>query len=811
MVTVSKTADQILSIFLVVASAIMLFSVSTTYGDTNDSLVVSLVSSEYTWAHKYSNQSCLFEIHPQDNYSINSVSFKVIAADGSYILGTSSTYVEGVQNETDWLLWRTPSTFNLSQDNYTCIARVVQNTYPGTTENISNATIYPISKRGLPGCAGSPDCNITTQTILPSGGDYLHRNIIIKANLKTESHLNLSIADTLNITSAGAIILDTDSDQYELRIVAKDFENNGSISGNGIAGTSTVGGFCTGCTYGDNGSNGANISISAETFNNTGSINLQGGNGGSSSAGCSHYGNICGITAICCNATEGGDGGRIYLNISTPDVYNTGTINLKGGSGGDGVGCCDYGTCAANPASGGNGGNITIIAYDLKSSGSIYLSGGDGGDGAMGCTPYVCSGGADGGDGGNSSSLVYNELNITGYLSSPGGSAGSGAGSCGGGSAGVSGHHNITYCSVLAGHEWTKITPTATNYSGSCYSRPVVNISAPNSSTSNITILLQNFTSQFNGSSGYYDAFEIWLSQDNGSTWRRYTPTENSTNAPTYTDSSYNFTTHRLANSTTNLVGVRTYNSTTKLYSEFTESDTFNTTLIPTSLSQASEPSGTTETTAISFYCNYTNLSTDEPIRSPTAYIQLDSNVYPMTYNNTTSNFHYYNTNTTWEAGNHTWRCLFAKADYEPQNGTNTTIELTGFGIEYASSKTNVSIVCPFPTIYNIIPAGQKAGIGIIRILHYNTTVLSNYSILLNNSLPVGVNVYGRCDQFVSGSSLSGWTLLSTTEPFECWQNVNTTNDSAYIWLKSNCIGAIPGAYVPFNYIIYDSSDRYER
>lgn len=169
-----------------------------------------------------------------------------------------------------------------------------------------------------------------------------------------------------------------------------------------------------------------------------------------------------------------------------------------------------------------------------------------------------------------------------------------------------------------------------------------------------------------------------------------------------------------------------------------------------------------------------------------------------MSFNNTAKTY-YWNNNQTLLAGPHWWRCSMDKANYRSFLGTNTSINVSGFGIVLASGQTSVKLACPFPTISGMTPAGQKAGIGIFRIVNYNSTALHNYSLFLNNTVPPGVTVYARCDRF--SPQLTGWTALSTDTGYKGLLDINSTNSSAYCWLRMDCVSATPGTYTPIDYV----------
>jgi hypothetical protein len=204
----------------------------------------------------------------------------------------------------------------------------------------------------------------------------------------------------------------------------------------------------------------------------------------------------------------------------------------------------------------------------------------------------------------------------------------------------------------------------------------------------------------------------------------------------------------------------------------------------------------------VTFFCNFTNTSGSQ-IYAATPTLILDGVSYDMSFNTTTGVYYYVNNN-TWYSGIHTAQCSISKADYS--TATNTTnVSMDNFAIFLASNKSSVKLSCPFPTISSITPAGQRAGVGMFRIVNYNLTSLKNYSITLNNTPPTGVYIYARSGSFVSGASRSGWTLLDTISAPFLIKNLNASNTSAYIWLVMDCINAPVGTTDPFNFIIAEA------
>jgi len=112
-----------------------------------------------------------------------------------------------------------------------------------------------------------------------------------------------------------------------------------------------------------------------------------------------------------------------------------------------------------------------------------------------------------------------------------------------------------------------------------------------------------------------------------------------------------------------------------------------------------------------------------------------------------------------------------------------SSINGTNFQVHYAGNISSIAVVCPFPTIDNIVPYPQDAKHGILRVQNLNTTHTKNYSIKLNASLPTGVSAYSRCDRF----SLYNGTWHNANSSYTCLTGVSSNNTSAYIWMKFNC------------------------
>jgi hypothetical protein len=268
------TQQQVISAFLTISTALLLFSVLVQWGDINPSLTIQIVKSNYDWAHPGSSQQCVFEIHPKDGTTINSVSMRAIDASGAYVFGSSSAWVQSNRDEFDSLIWRS-NNFTATSVNYTCIIRVLENTFPGISETITNASFYTLNKSGLPGCIGSADCTLTSAVTLYAPGNYLHRNIELRANLNTNSNLSITATNSFIINTTGALIITSPS---QINITSQRVTNLGTINGNGATNQDA-----------------SNITfIGVQTFTNTNIINLKGGSLSQGAYGCTH------CSASCC-------------------------------------------------------------------------------------------------------------------------------------------------------------------------------------------------------------------------------------------------------------------------------------------------------------------------------------------------------------------------------------------------------------------------------------------------------------------------------------------------------------------------------
>ena len=719
--------------------------------------VYAQLVTDTTWAYNTVQLPCVWEVHPNSTKTINSVSY-----------GSPGNYTDCTQNSSDFLLW-TCSYIAVSGGNQSCPQiKVVQNEFPGTSENLFNGTLVTPNINAVTGCLGSADCVVPGSNL---AYNVTHRSITIPIGT-TLTLANNTVIRAFKINNSGAIVVPAYSTVTFDDIDT--FINSGTISGAG-----------------------ANIVFNrTRSFSNSGSVLLTGTAGSQGSpCKCTPSPNLhCGVVYGSAGTT-GLPGGDIVATNSNVIFNNSGTINLKGGAGGDagpgsvGNECdlCGSGIYSAYPifqyrpaGTGGISGQILLgNSFQFVNSGTVYADAGAGG--AAGPFAY-CAAGSQG-IGNNNSLNVTNFTKITGTMSATGI---------------PNGQWSINTCGADPANNYSMTTPTAVTASFTCMVPPnAPSVATPNA-TSSYTLLLNNVTTYFAIPTS--TGAEVWISYDNQGNWTRLVPSESDFSALSYNTTNYSFATSRLPNSTKAAIRVRSFNVSTGLYSAYANSSLFNVTPISTILNATSSPSGSTSTNAVTFSCNYTN-SSNFAIEAATAYAIVDGVPNAMSYN-TTSKVYYYVNTAAWVSGIHNWSCNISKANYQSQQSNTTNITLTGFSIIIAGGRASVLLTCPFPTMYGMTPAGQKAGIGIFRIQNNNATVNKNYTLFLNNTLPPGVTVYGRSDKFISNpSNYTGWTALSQLTGWQAFSNLNSTNASAYVWLKMDCIGATPGNYTPFSYV----------
>jgi hypothetical protein len=760
------------------------------------------------WATAGTSYPCIWEIHPANNKTINSVSF-----------GSPGSWSACTQNTSDWLLWSCSSAA-AATGNVTCPQiRVVQNEYPGTSETLYTKNMTFLDTQSFNGL----DVTLTSGTV--SNGTYRYRNLLVSGAITITGNATFIVLENITIDTAGSITVDGGSySPYTLNVTALRFVNRGTLSGDGAQGINSEVGTCGSlyscgqCYYGGGtGYPGARIFINVASFNNTGTITINGGKGGSASCttcgggGGGYYGGSC-------SAGKGGAGGSLTLSETVADYSSTGSVSMVGGAGGDATACCGAAVCSGTGGSGGSGGNFTALSLNFTQLGTVNTRGGAGAASAACSSHNPCQGtgvwfsgstpAQPGGTGGYTLLNVSQNISIQNSWTATGGDGGAASvwfsAYCGAASAGSNGQNNATYCANGSGMDWTKFNPTATASIRSCLYQPVATFSTPNAST-NITTYYQNLTSTLSTSASDI-AYELWISTDNASSWTPVTSNYTSF-LPSRYNSSFVLDTYRMGVDTPNTSMMRAlaYNNTSKVFgADYIYSSRFTMGNIPVNVSGYATPNGTVSTSIVTFYCKMTNSTDATPLQAATAYLHLDGTSYAMSYDVSTGYYNYTNNN-KWVAGNHSWSCVMGKSSYRSVNTSNTSILLSGFGIFYPSGYSSVKLTCPFPTIYSMTPAGQKAGIGIFRIVNYNSTNLKNYSLILNNTPPVGVYLYARSGSFLSGTSRTNWSQLSTTNTTPVLSNVNASSTNAYVWLVMDCVSVTPGNYTPVSYIFVES------
>jgi hypothetical protein len=745
------------------------------WGVPQTSVYAQLLPAEQ-WLYAGASASCIWEIHPNTTKTINSVSY-----------GSVGSWTACSQSSTDWLLW-TCGSVAAAEGIVACPqVRVVQNEFPGTSETLTtqNMTFKTASVKGaiFPGCS-SPDCTITSSASIPAG-TYFLRNLKIDAALTMEGNVSIITTENFTIGTTGGATIASSSNPYKFNVTAYKILNLGTLSASGTAELP-----------------GADIYLSAQSVNNTaGTITLNGGNGNNGGAYCGSY-PPTGSWAS--NGGDGARGGTITITANTPTDIQLGTIIGNGGRGGNGAGCCSYDALASNGGKGGLAGRMILKTLNMTSTIIIYFNGGDGGaGGSSGCPAgygVSCGNGGNAGAGNNHSISAYSNISISALMSSLAGTpgaAGNGAPwtTCSAGSTASNGIWNISYCANGTGMDWSKFSPAAITSALACRTPPVPSFVVPNTSSS-FTSYLQNIS--VNAAQPTNISLLISYSKDSGATWSWFSPDFYSMPYNSSNNGTPYFDTHRQGtdNGTYSRMRVISYNQTSGVYSS-PVTVSFNITDMNASVSGTAAPNGTVTTSAILFTCNFTN-STGYSLEAATAYLNLDGTLHAMAPN-VTSKTYYWTNNASLLSGAHWWQCVLDKANYKSSNSSNVSFNMSGFGIFYPTGQTSVHLTCPFPTISGMTPAGQKAGIGIFRIQNNNATALKNYTLYLGNAPPPGATVYGRCDLF--SANLAGWTALSLTTGYKGLINVNSTNSSAYCWLRMDCVDVAPGQYIPIDYI----------
>lgn len=734
--------------------------------------------------HTGTSVSCAIDVFTKTNKTTQMVYFKVQDHVGNYVIGDATTWVAGTRDPNDWQQWNS-SKFTDSDVWYNCSVRVTENEFPGQTENYFNYTLVPVGY-AIPGCENQADCTVNSYEYPMANNVFVHRNLFINTYLILGGNTTIIVKDTLNITGSGAIYFagSAGCPGYSgalFNISASDIINSGTISSQGGPGSSVS---CSG-------GSGGIILFQERTFNNIGIISVLGGTGGSSSCWCS--GNPYCITH-CYNGGAGGNGGQIIFMTTHPTSWiNTGQILVTGGNGYNGCSMCAYDACASRGGAGGNAGTIQINAVNLSSSNTITAIGGRGGDGGR-CTCWQSGNGGNGGNGGTNTWNVSENISISASVLATGGSGGASGnwGSCTSGSAGAAGTNgmwNVSYCGNGTGMDWSKFNPAATNQTITCQYLPTTSFVAPNSTT-NLTALYDNITVIF-ANMPENNTVILQYSRDNGTTWSYILPNE-TTFIPVDNSTTYNISNHRFYNTTAPQVLMRAmlYNASNGIFGDWFYSSSFNNTLITTTLANTTVPSPISGS-IFTIYCNYSEANTSDYITDATPYLVLDGTSYNLSWDDVTRQYYYTNTGIL-SAGNHSFYCNVSKTDYLSQVSQNVTFIIGGFDVIIAGGQTQVWITCPFPTIAGMQPRYQRAGVGIFRVQNQNITALKNYTLSLSTGAISGTNTYAKIGSYTLG--YADWILL-TNSPQRIITDLNSTNSTAYVWLKTDCINALPGTY----------------
>ena len=698
--------------------------------------------TDTTWDHIGMSVPCIIEVHPNTTRTIDSVWY-----------GSPGNYIECARNATNWLQW-TCDSFTADGLNHTCAVRVLQNEGGvNATEYLYNLSAQTYNITAVPGCLGVADCVVSgSQTVSAS---VSHRSITIP------------VGATLTLANGA-------------RIQAHTININGSLL-LPAGGTMTFDGVDTWINSGTISGSGSTIVFNRLlSIVNSGTIQLSGAPGAAASP-CYCLGEV--PSSRCSSAYKsytgggpGGQGGAILITNGTPSFVNAGSIYLSGGSGGNSTNSAVCDACNSawiimfTPGNGGKAGYLALgNTYDFNNTGIITASAGNGGTALSPCpTNGIQGAGSNNIINASHSTTIANTMSASGSPVST---------------------WSINRCSNGTGNNDAYVSPTPVIGNFTCYALPTTPaIFAPNT-TSAYTTNLQNINASFNISYGL--TAEVWFSQDNGTTWQRIDQLDSNFSRPAFNASNTSISTHLLSPSVQNIIRIRSYNASSDLYSGFISSSFFNVSQIPSNVSQVSVPAGSLTTNQIVFYCNYTNAS-GQTIEAATVQILLDGSLYDTAYNASSGLYWYSNTN-PWIAGIHVWACIANKSDYQGAAGSNTNVSLTGFGIYYAKNQTSIRIFCPFPTYRSVIPYGQNAKTGILRIQNNNASALHNYTLYLNGTAP-GL-IYGRGDYYVPGDSRNGWTQIAALSGDTCLTNINSTNTSAQCWLTADCLSLIPGTY----------------
>ena len=731
--------------------------------------------------------ACDVQAFTNQNKSLSTVEYLISATELSGDPSTFS-YTTMTRATNDWSRW---SAGGLQNTPYYCYIHVAQNEVLGITNYYFNFT-------------RSPNTNLVGDVTWSSGtysGTYNYRSLTVTGPVTLNGNTTINLLQNMTITPTGQIAITSVDPAYSLNITAYDFVNEGTILGSGTTGyTGSMWYQASGsydcyafCSNAGPGYPGAQLMFSGRSFTNIGTITFAGGTGGFQPAGAAG-GGCYGAGSHFCRAGMGGHGGTIIINTTKTVFNNSGTITLNAGNGGDGTCASYYNSIASDAGPGGVGGNVTDTALmNTTVTGLIRTNGGNGGNT---CAAGSCGDGGNGGSGGTNVLNISSGVVVTQTCSATGGTGGAGGAGCSNGGNGATGSWTVSYCANGTGMDWSKFVPTATTNVISCLVPPTTGFLTPNATTSLLT-LSNNLTANLSTSASEL-SYRFQISLNNGSTWVYVTEATNS--IPSYFNRTTVFDVY-LMNATPNaLMRVLAFNNTSKIFGGWTPSLAFYLLNRNTSLNATTSPV-TITSTPFTLYCNYTSNGT--VLQDAAARVYIDSVPYDMSYDFTTGLYRYaWASNTSITAGNHSYYCWANKGNFNVSQSAPLSFSINGFAVYYAGGN-GTRFFCPFPTYPGAYPAYQTAGKGAIRVQNYNITNNKNYTAYLQTPMPSGLIVYARCDKL--SPSASGWTVLTDISGYRCWSNINSTNIAAYMWLKGDCIGAAPGAYVTPQIVVVEN------
>jgi len=721
--------------------------------------------------------ACDIQVFTNQNKSIYTVEYLINATEMSGDPSTFS-YATMTRATNDWSRWSAGALQNTS---YYCYIHVAQNELLGINHFYFNFT-------------RSPNTNLLEDITWSSGsknGTYNYRNLFITGPVTISGNTTLNVLESIIITSPnGQLTITPASPSYTLTIKTKNFTNQGTILGTGLNGAAPwVYANCwhmPSCDYafpccypGGAGGTGATLNFSVATFTNTGVISLNGGTPGDGISAdngysCwSTYRTVCSVTG-----GVGGSGGKIIFDpLVKTNFQSTASLSLIATNGVPGT--CT-GASEAAGSIGGNGGNISGNFTFFNNSGTILATGGVGGQPSASCGSGMQGDCAIGGNGGISNLSISMNLTVTNVLTATKGAGGSGCAN------GIDGGWGISYCNNGTGNDWSKITPTPSPTSTICLSIPSIAFLAPNNTTSLLT-LSNNLTALLSTGSPEL-AYRFQLSLNNGSTWVYVT--EAATHIPAYFNNSTVFDIYLMNATPMAQMRALVFNNTSKIFGEWVYSQPFSLLNRDTTLLNTTSPT-TITSTPFTIYCNYTSNNTT--LQDAAVRVFIDGTGYDASYDLTTYLYKYvWPSNTSIIAGNHSYYCWANKGNFNMSQTASVSFNIGGFGVYYAGGN-GTRFFCPFPAYLGAYPAYQTAGKGAIRVQNFNITNNKNYSAILLYPQPVGMIVYARCDKL--SPAAAGWTVLTDTSDFQCWNNINSTNTTAYMWLKGDCVGATAGSY----------------